>query len=223
MLYDIPLWMLLAIILIISCLRFIYKKVRFWKDRGIISPVVDIWSFLKETRKLMKKPFHQVQMENYAKYGRIYGTFLGTLPELSVAEPDILKRILVKDFHMFHNRSPLKFGEPLTDKMLVFAGDEDWKRIRCVMSPTFTSNRMRRLAYLVRECAEKFTENLKKLVKNDKLIDCKKYFYHFSVDVISSTAFGTKLSSLNDPHNEFVERARKLTNTDSPFFFILIC
>ncbi|XP_023219437.1 cytochrome P450 3A2-like isoform X2 [Centruroides sculpturatus] len=161
-------------------------------------------------------PLHLLQLEAYKKYGRIYGIYLGLEPQLVIAEPHILKKILVKDFNMFHNRVDLETGNPLFDKMLSGLKDDDWKRIRCIMSPTFSSSRMRKMAYLVRECTEKFSTDMKKIIETnrDQPIDCKKYLSNFSLDVIASTAFGTKLSSLDDPNNTFVDKFRKTTSTN---------
>lgn len=199
---------------------------QYWKQRGISGPVEGLWTQMKALYSFSNKPQHLVQMQNYRKYGRIYGIFFGLNPQLSVAEPHILRKILVKDFNMFHNRKIFLTGNPLVDNMLTILRDDDWKRIRCIVSPTFTSSRMRKMSHLVKECAEKFVTSLKKIVNENKnsSIDCKKYFSNFTIDVIASAAFGTKLNSLDEPNNEFVRKARKATNNDvsyaTMFFFI---
>ncbi len=38
------------------------------------------------------------------KYGRTYGHFLGSTPSINTADVDLIKSILIKDFHHFVNR-----------------------------------------------------------------------------------------------------------------------
>ncbi|XP_067142854.1 uncharacterized protein [Centruroides vittatus] len=214
---------------IIGTILFLYiiylkRKLQYWTNQGIQTPVDGIWSVIKGIYKFRYKPIHLLVTEQYEKYGRVFGTYMGFKPQISIGDPDILKRILVKDFNMFHNRMKLKSGNKLFDKMLSLLEDDDWKRIRCIMSPTFSSGKIRKMAYLVKECAEKFSENLKKIADENKTqsVDCKSYLNCFSIDVIASTAFGTKLSSLDDPNNEFVTMARKATNIDTPIWALLL-
>ncbi|XP_023219451.1 uncharacterized protein LOC111621525 [Centruroides sculpturatus] len=204
--------------------KYIKRKLHYWTNQGIQTPVDGIWSVIKGIYNIRYKPVHLLVTEQYEKYGRVYGTYMGFKPQISIADPDILKRILVKDFNMFHNRMKFKSGNKLFDKMLSLLEDDDWKRIRCIMSPTFSSGKIRKMAYLVKECAEKFSENLKKIADENKTqsVDCKSYLNCFAIDVIASTAFGTKLSSLDDPNNEFVTMARKATNIDTPIWALLL-
>lgn len=54
-------------------------------------------------------------MEWTEKYGKIYGSYLGLTPEIVVGDLDVLKDILVKDFHNFTNRRVsiyMKYGAP---------------------------------------------------------------------------------------------------------------
>ncbi|XP_023219438.1 cytochrome P450 3A21-like [Centruroides sculpturatus] len=209
-------WITLIASVLLLCLIYQNRKFQYWKQQGIQCAINGICSFVLETTKALKKPLHLIELEYYKKYGRIYGRFLGVRPIICIAEPHILKKIFVKDFNTFHNRANVQTGNPLFDKTMFLALDDDWKRIRCIVSPTFSSGKMRKMAYLVKECAEKFSEKLKKIADENEnnCIDCKKYITCFTIDVIASTAFGTKLSSLDDPNNEFVIMSRKAVNKD---------
>ncbi|XP_023219443.1 cytochrome P450 3A41-like isoform X2 [Centruroides sculpturatus] len=210
-------WFIFIVLVLLLSVSYVNRYFNFWEKHGIPSPTTNIWSFLTGLYQFINKPLHLLQVQTYNKCGRIYGIFFGLKPQLVVADPQIVKNILVKDFNMFHNRMKFKIGNPVFDNMLSVLADEDWKRIRCIMSPTFTSSRMRKMAYLIRECAEKFTENLKNKVpiNENQTLDCKSYLSTYPIDVIASTAFGTKLNSLEDPNNEFVNKARQASNTDA--------
>ncbi|KAM7394531.1 hypothetical protein PAMP_021328 [Pampus punctatissimus] len=64
-------------------------------------------------------------------------------PILAVMDPDMLKVILVKEcFTYFTNRRNLRLNGELYD-ILSFAEDDNWRRIRTVLSPSFASGRIK--------------------------------------------------------------------------------
>ncbi|GFR06746.1 cytochrome P450 3A5, partial [Trichonephila clavata] len=136
-------------------------------------------------------------------------TFEFSTPTVTVADPDILRDIFVKDFHIFPFRRDLKTGDPLGDKSVASLSGEDWKRIRTIITPAFTSKRMRQMGSIINECSETVLEVCEKHCERDEPVDCKRVFGTFTMDVIASSAFGTKIDSHNDPDNEFVSRVRK--------------
>lgn len=38
------------------------------------------------------------------KYGKVYGSYFFTQPEIVISDEELLKKVLVKDFHNFTNR-----------------------------------------------------------------------------------------------------------------------
>jgi hypothetical protein len=50
-----------------------------------------------------------------------------------VAEPELIKNIMVKDFHIFVNRQILELDEPILDRALTIVRDDEWKRLRSVV------------------------------------------------------------------------------------------
>ncbi len=45
-----------------------------------------------------------------------------------VGDPDLIKQIMVKDFHIFTNRRPVKTTHPIMSKFLSSLVGEEWKR-----------------------------------------------------------------------------------------------
>ncbi|GFY30145.1 cytochrome P450 3A5, partial [Trichonephila clavipes] len=136
-------------------------------------------------------------------------TFEFSTPTITVADPDLLRDIFVKDFHIFPYRRDIVSGDPLSDKSVASLSGEDWKRIRTIITPAFTSKRMRQMGSIINECSETVLEVCEKHCERDEPVDCKRVFGAFTMDVIASSAFGTKIDSHNDPDNEFVSRVRK--------------
>ncbi|XP_054713619.1 cytochrome P450 3A31-like [Uloborus diversus] len=119
------------------------RRHNYWKERGVIydKPIPFFGSLLRA----FTKPAQDVEYERYKKYGRIYGHFEGTRPVISVAEPALLKNIMVKDFATFTQRRSFQIGDPLFDKMVSSLTGEDWKRVRTVITPTFTTGKIKRV------------------------------------------------------------------------------
>ncbi|GFV77942.1 cytochrome P450 3A11 [Trichonephila clavipes] len=78
----------------------------FFKKRNI--PYAKPLPLLGSILDVVRKPLHEIENLRRQKYGRIYGHFEGIRPVLSVADPILLRDILVKDFHIFPQRRILR-------------------------------------------------------------------------------------------------------------------
>ena len=157
--------------------------------------------------------------------------FLGSQPFLVVADPQLIKDVMVKDFNVFVNRRTFKMGDPILDRALSVVEDEEWKRLRsvvsiqwqgivkylgitkiecCKISPTFTSGKMKKMHKLVEQCVHTLDKKLENVAKTQEEIEMKKLMGDYSMDVIASCAFATKTDTHNDPNNPFVRNAIKI-------------
>src|SRR5581483_5546604 len=81
------------------------------------------------------------------------------------------------------------------------------------MSPTFSSGKMRRMQPLIDECVQTMINNFTNLTKSGATgLDVKKVFGAFSMDIVITVAFGTKVDSLIDEDNPIILNARKIFN-----------
>ncbi|CAL1283443.1 unnamed protein product [Larinioides sclopetarius] len=196
-----------VLVIIISVLFYWYSTRNFdyWSKRNL--PFVKPTPFVGSVGAYAKRPIHEVDEERYKRYGRLYGTFEGTRPFLMIGDPVLLRDIMVKDFNIFPNRRPLSSGDPIMDKNVSSATGEDWKRIRTIITPTFSTGKIKRMMGIFKECSETVIQNFKKATRNGEPVELKRIFGAFTMDVIASSAFSTKLDSHNDPENEFVRMA----------------
>lgn len=179
----------------------------YWKKKGI--PYADGVPFFGSTYNLLWKPAHDIERERYLKYGPVYGHFEGNRPLLSVGDLKLVREILVKEFPSFANRRETHSGNVVVDSMLPALRGEDWKRVRSIVSPTFTTGKIRRMVSIIKECSQTLMKNFQNITKTGKSFNVREIYGAFTMDVIASSAFSTKLDSHNDPQNKFVQTAKK--------------
>jgi len=135
---------------------------------------------------------------------------------------DILKQILVKDFANFSNRFPLPFVEYPVSKMLVVLQGEHWKHVRNILTPTFSSGKLRKMNPQIQRCGETLVSNLGEKAEKKETFDFRDLCGAYTMDVIASTAFSVQIDSLNDPNNKFVTMGKKafVSSAASPKLFL---
>ncbi|XP_031667472.1 cytochrome P450 3A27-like [Oncorhynchus kisutch] len=90
-----------------------------------------------------RKGFTNFDTECFQKYGRIWGIYDGRQPVLCTMDKSIIKTVLIKEcYNIFTNRRNLRLNGEMFDSLFV-AEDDTWRRIRSVLSPSFTSGRLK--------------------------------------------------------------------------------
>lgn len=105
---------------------------------------------------------------------------------LIVADAEALKDILVRDFHHFMDRRDF-FKTPFVSKFLTQMQGPEWKQTRSIMSPTFTSGKMKAMFPLMNMSLETLVKVYEK--SNGRDIDALSTFANFTMDVIAKVAF----------------------------------
>src|SRR5258708_7601220 len=91
--------------------------------------------------------------------------FMGNTPSLVVGDPELIKIILVKDFHVFNERGVagrLTSRHPIGKRSVANLTGPDWQRVRSITSPGFTSGKMKRMYPLMQECLNDIMDHLEK-------------------------------------------------------------
>jgi len=111
---------------------------------------------------------HLMHLDYLKKYGKVYAVCLGGKPSLVVADPELLKQIMIKDFPNFRNRFQVQSPGPLFNKNLLNAKDETWKRIRNTLTPTFSAGKMKLMVPLIEKSCDTLLEKLEKISDSGK-------------------------------------------------------
>nr|ACN69111.1 cytochrome P450 3A96 [Equus caballus] len=215
--FSVETWVLLATSLALLYLYGIYTHGLF-KKLGIPGPKP--LPFLG-TLLGYRKGFGGFDTECLKKYRKMWGFYDGRQPVLAITDPDLIKTVLVKEcYSVFTNRrsfGPVGFMK----NAISISEDEQWKRIRTLLSPTFTSGKLKEMFPIIGQYGDVLVRNLKKEAEKGKPIALKDIFGAYSMDVITSTSFGVNIDSLNNPQDPFVENTKKLLRFDFLDPFIL--
>ncbi|XP_003506579.1 cytochrome P450 3A9 [Cricetulus griseus] len=168
--------------------------------------------------------FWEFDRQCHQKYGEIWGFYEGRQPVLAIMNPDMIKTVLVKEcYSTFTNRRI--FGPVgILKKAITLSENEEWKRLRTLLSPTFTSGKLKEMFPIINQYADLLVRNVRHGAENGDPITMKDIFGAYSMDVITGTSFGVNVDSLNNPQNPFVQKVKKLLkfNFLDPFFLSVI-
>ena len=143
------------------------------------------------------------------------GTFEFRTPAFMLRDPELIKRITVKDFDYFmdHRKFFTAEGDPLFGNALITLTGQKWKDMRATLSPAFTGSKMRNMFSLIRDCTTDSIDTIKtQLNGEDNMFEMKDFFSKFTVDMIATCAFGIEVNSFKNPDNDFQKIGNQIVN-----------
>ncbi|RDD36102.1 Cytochrome P450 3A31, partial [Trichoplax sp. H2] len=170
-----------------------YKALRYFKELGIPGPKP--WPLLGNIPAVMAiGDQNSAHLKFTNEYGKVFGMFYLSEPVIVVSEFDIVKKILIKDFHAFPNRR-LPFKLPLNSlsKAVAIARDQEWKRIRDILTPTFTGNKLRSSFLIVDDITTKLVQSLIDSSQKKEIVNIRKVLGEFTMETMLSVAFGVQM------------------------------
>ncbi|XDV17067.1 hypothetical protein PO909_016512 [Leuciscus waleckii] len=157
-----------------------------------------------------REGIHKFDLGCFKKYGRVWGIYDARQPVLCIMDQSIIKTILIKEcYSLFTNRRNFRLNGQLYDGVSIVE-DDDWRRIRSLLSPSFTSGRVKEVRSAFQTHSKILVENLGKSATRGENVDIKEFFGAYSMDVVTSTAFSVDIDSLNNPKDPFVTNIKKM-------------
>lgn len=183
-----------TVFLLIGTILYHNKKFSYWKRVNVDGPKPipifgNLLSFLFGNRLEIENGFVQ-------KYGKIYGFYRGSKPVLAVADADVLRQICIKDFDTFQNHHLFDHLNFYQKSFIFFAKGGHWKRVRALMSPTFTSGKIKKMFKFLDGCTEDLIGIMRtSLVKEGGIINAKEVYSQYTMDAIATCCYGIKLGN----------------------------
>lgn len=151
---------------------------------------------------------------------KVVGFYRASEPCLIIRDPDMIKQILMTDFHYFHLRGISPFDikyEPMFWNLFSAEGDV-WRLLRQRLTPAFSSGRLKAMFPLIVERAERLQIYAEDLAHNGTTVDVRDLLARFSTDFIGACGFGIESDAINDENSNFRrigKRMFQLTLRDS--------
>ncbi|XP_055852794.1 probable cytochrome P450 6a20 [Episyrphus balteatus] len=153
--------------------------------------------------------------QNYFKFketGPFGGFFMNLQPAVVVYDLDLIKNILVKDFHnftergLFHNEK----DDPLSGNL--FRLDETkWKHFRSQLSPSFSGIRMKDMFLTIVSIGQNLVETFDDIVDvPSTVVEMNEIIARYVTDVNGNCVFGLDCNSLNDKNADFFRTVKDM-------------
>uniref|UniRef100_H2Y0Z7 Uncharacterized protein n=1 Tax=Ciona intestinalis TaxID=7719 RepID=H2Y0Z7_CIOIN len=183
----------------------VLKNLNIPHDQPTILGIGNLMDFIKNPEFFVTFACHK------KKYGPIYGAYNWLTPSITITDPEILKKIFIKEFSTFPDRQVN--GKEMNSALTVVSGRK-WKRIRNTLSPTFSSSKLKEMFGIVEDCADSFVQNIGTINSDvDGRFDVSLAFGRLTLDGICSSAFGVKVDSQagnNGEESQVAKMAREL-------------
>ncbi|CAL1270229.1 unnamed protein product [Larinioides sclopetarius] len=223
--YNVPAKLLQKCGGLLGCMRWRKSKLKVFENLGIPGPTPHF--LFGNIFELNRKGPQRCYREWITKYGRIVGFYHGMKPILLVGDPDLLKKIFIKDFQLFCNRPegvPLRVhsildyiipASEIMDNLLVNLKGEHWKRVRSILSSTFSANKLKGMIPAVNQVCDSALSILQEKSAEGEAIDIQNILQRLTLDIISAQAFAMNVDSLNYPADPLFRSAKVIF--DQPY------
>ena len=157
--------MILTILLGLICISFLYIIKILTSTRGIVENFGV--PYVKPFFIFGSPPFfyHKFVVSEYflkqcKKLGRTWAYYNGQRPTIVTIDPEFIKQVTVKQFDNFTDTFELPPGTPDNQKTLDLATGDDWRALRKILSPTFTTGKLKGMLEPMDELADRTIEYL---------------------------------------------------------------
>ncbi|XP_011054723.1 PREDICTED: cytochrome P450 9e2-like [Acromyrmex echinatior] len=144
---------------------------------GVMAPIIfRRMSFANFTRKIYN-------LNRDAKYIGFYAT---TKPVLMLRDPEVIKAVIVKNFNSFTNNSIfVDVNDYVLSQNLFGLQNIKWRHVKNLLSPSFTSSKMKTMFTFMSKHAADFVELMSTLPADKSDINIKDIFDRYTNDVIA--------------------------------------
>lgn len=152
--------------------------------------------------------------------GRFGGFYMLTNPALMVNDPELIKQILLKDFEYFTDRGLYENEEvdPLTANLLI-SGGEKWRNMRHKVSPAFTSGKLKQMVPIFTTIAKRLQNHISEIAQSSmNKVEARDLISRYTVDAITSLAFGVEIDSINNSDEMFRKISQKIAEPNLNIF-----
>lgn len=202
------------------------NRFNYWKLRKVscLQPLPffgnfkELFFFKKNVGEILRKMYQKAT-------GPYVGIFILNDPCLLIRDPELVKAILVKDFQNFPDRlvGRSEKADKISAHLLFTMKYIEWKNVRYRISPAFSTGKFRQMLPHMQEICDQLKSHITHSISQSSEIEVKNLFSKYSIDLISSCAFGINSNSLKYEDAEFAVQANKLFKYSNPIRGFSFC
>ncbi|XP_059172338.1 cytochrome P450 3A24-like [Physella acuta] len=159
--------------------------------------------------RLAFSDFRAISSALVAKHGDTVGLKFGRMV-LVTRDLDLLRHVMSKDFNNFVDRMGVLTTTSVKEDGLFFTHAKNWKRIRHVMSPSFSTGKLKQACSNIEESAQKLATVLEEFARNQTLLPVKHITSQYTSEIIARSAFGLRTDCLGKDDDEFTYYAKNI-------------
>lgn len=208
-------WALIFVIVFLLVIYKLKKVYSYWKDRGV-DYVCSVRCFEAFTENIFRTNSSiDTLQEIYNKFpnNRYVGFYNLFEPVLLIRDLELIKRISVKDFNVFHAHSetiPLELDVLWSRNMYALSDQQSWNNVRAHLSPSLTIKKLKASFILHQTFTKNLIDHLRTKLEGKKMtLEMRDILKRLSNDITANNYFGVNCDSLKNPDNEFFHMVDK--------------
>ncbi|GFY41929.1 thromboxane-A synthase, partial [Trichonephila inaurata madagascariensis] len=138
------------------------------------------------------------------KYGNVFGYYLGEIPYVVVNDLEMLKQMFIKDFNVFTNRQEMHLDVSPLNKTILALKDKRWKEVRSLLTPTFSSGKIKLMTNIVDKKVDVTVAEVSKKAEKNEMFDMYELVQGLTLDVIADCALAMKTHCQENPKDIFL-------------------
>ncbi|KAF5287161.1 hypothetical protein FQA39_LY16039 [Lamprigera yunnana] len=201
-------WLLILVASLFAIFyHYIIKPMNYWKTKNVkyIKPQTVFGLTFPVFPRKKTKSDDIVNMYKMFPDERYVGTFNFTSPVLLIRDPELLKLIMVKEFHSFSKHIPLIADnvDPMWNNNLFAIQDiEKWHPVRKFLSPSFTTSKLKNMFTVIKEHSKEFLERFSDHY-DIKEVNIRDLFLKCCLDISAKILYGINCDFISEPENEY--------------------
>ncbi|KAI8790641.1 cytochrome P450 3A19 [Biomphalaria glabrata] len=129
---------------------------------------------------------------------------------------ELLRHVLVKDFNNFTDRAVGVITRSYLKHGLFFLQGRSWRRMRHILSPSFTTGKLKHMSLTIDQAAQRLTSVLESLARKGELLPIKYISGQYTSEIIARTGFGLETHCLGQEDDEFTQMCKSLIKIHGP-------
>ncbi|XP_054257140.1 cytochrome P450 3A11-like [Macrosteles quadrilineatus] len=198
--------------------RWITSKHDYFLKQGINGPTPTIPT--GSWRRAWKLQAGEEDLARLKRYGKVHGTFDGPIPNLIIAEPQLIRQVLHEQSSKYRSRRAYRVKNQILHKSLLAIEGTEPKSIKEVTNAALSSENIKKLVPRMNKAVDTFTQLIIRESKADAKVNVSKCVIEYLSDALAFTMFGLDLNAdekLKKQFNMTINCAFAVVNPKSAF------